>query len=268
MEIFDFHCHCFPPALARRAVESVKIRVPGGPDGTLEGNLEYLKARGVTGCALLHMASRPDTQDKVNAFALSTRGPGRFVFGSVHPEAPDAVGKVQWLWDQGIRGIKFHTAHQNFPFDDPKYLPLYRRIGALNMVTLVHCGPSLKSDRYPVYPRNVARVIDAFLGAPFICAHMGGVGPEDGEFPLLCRLPVLVDTAMVYRWMDAAAFTRAAEALGSHRILFGTDLPWGSWEKTLNLITAATQQAPTLDEEAILSKNAQSLIRAAGGGYR
>lgn len=263
-EVIDFHVHCFPESLAKRAVDSVPFASGHKLSGTLKGQLDFMERTGMKGCALLHMASRPDTQRNVNMFARSTMGPGRFVFGSVHPAAEDAAGQVHWLYDQGIRGIKFHTGHQDFDFDDPAWVPLYREIGRLGMAVLVHCGASAKSSRHLVWPHTVARVIDAFAGAPVICAHMGGVSPGQEAFSLLCSLPVYVDTALTPRMMDAKTLAQAVEGLGCGRVLFGSDLPWADFSQTLKLVQEAASHAPYLDWDAVARKNAEHLAQCLG----
>lgn len=260
--MFDFHAHCFPPALAQKAVDSVKNDNPHKLNGTLDDQLDFMKTHALSGCALLHMATRPQTMHKVNTFALSTFGPDRFVFGSIHPDAPDAFEELDWLWEHGFRAVKFHTSHQNFDFDDKKYLPLYRRIGQMKMVTLIHCGPSAKSNQHLVYPKTVANVIEAFNDAPFICAHMGGVGPEQADFDLLRQMPVYVDTALATRWMSPGMLAESAARLGSHRVLFGSDLPWASFEQMLELVRQAAALDPAIDLDAILEGNARRLIRS------
>lgn len=258
--LFDFHVHCFPAHLARRAVDSVRSGSPKPLDGTLEAQLDLMRSKGIGGCALLHMASRPDTMRHVNEFALSTRGPGRFVFGSVHPAAPNALAELEWLYEQGIRGVKFHTGHQRFDFDDPANLPLYRRIGQLGMVTLVHCGPSARSPLHLVWPHTVARVITAFGGAPFICAHMGGASVEEPAFELLCQMPVLLDTALASRSMDGPRLAEAARRLGPGRLLFGSDLPWASYDAALELVEQAAAADVDFDRRAVLGGNARKLL--------
>ena len=164
------------------------------------------------------------------------------------------------MYEQGLRGVKFHTAHQLFNFDDPKYLPLYRHIGELGMVTLVHCGFSVRSADYPVWPDTVARVIEAFDGAPFIAAHMGGINGDDPRFELLRQMPVLVDTAMIRRRATPAELADLSAALGMERVLFGSDLPWASWQEAYGAVTEAAACRPDFDLEAVLWRNAQALI--------
>lgn len=264
-KIIDFHTHCFPKKLAQRAVDSVSWQNPHRLNGTLQAQLDFIRQNRLMGCALAHMASRPDTMRHVNTFAVSTMGRGRFVFGSVHPAAQNAIAQIHWLYEHGIKGVKFHTGHQQFNFDDSSFLPVYREIGRLGMVTLIHCGPSARSSLHLVYPKTVSNVIDAFAGAPFICAHMGGVTPADKDFSLLCSLPVYADTALVPRMLDSVKLAVAVEKMGAHRVLFGSDLPWGDFERTREITEKAAELFPHLDWNAVFFGNAVSLAEQAGG---
>ncbi len=127
------------------------------------------------------------------------------------------------------------------------------------MITLVHCGPSAKSNAHLVWPSTVARAIEAFNGAPFICAHMGGINYMHPEFAVLQELPVFVDTALATRYMNSEQFAQMVSLLGVHRVLFGSDLPWGDYAETMDLV----EHAPLTEEEkrAILFGNAYNLIQ-------
>lgn len=262
--IIDFHVHCFPDALAPRAVGSVKDRTDNGMDGTLDSQKRWMARQKISYSVILNMASRPDAMDNVNRFALSCAAPGLIPFGSVHPDAANAIETVEELHHLGIRGIKFHTAHQRFQFDNDAYRPLYRRIGALGLITLVHCGVSSRSPDYQVYPVHVARVIDCFQGAPFVAAHMGGITPTHPEFKLLTELPVYVDTALMERRITPAGLNEAVNILGVQRVLFGSDLPWGNFAGALNLVRQAG--LPWEKEHMILCKNAEQLLGLAQQG--
>ena len=259
--LIDFHVHCYPDFLARRAVASVKDNYHQ-VDGTLNTQRAWMRQNGVEKSVLLNMASRPDTMKNVNQFALECAGEELIPFGSVHPAAPDACGEVERLYEKGIRVIKFHTGHQDFDFDDPENLPLYRKIGKMGMMVVVHCGTSAKSPKHLVWPHTVARVIEAFDGAPFICAHMGGIVAESIEMPLLKQMPVMVDTALATRFMDAPGFLAMVRELGAQRVLFGSDHPWGDFlgVKQMVLQAGLTSQ----EKEWIFRGNALRLLGAQG----
>ncbi|WP_367924717.1 amidohydrolase family protein [uncultured Ruthenibacterium sp.] len=255
--MIDFHVHCYPAFLAKRAVDSVKENYYQ-VDGTLDTQREWMRQHHVEKSVLLNMATRPDTMANVNRFAEQSVCEEFVPFGSVHPAAENALQEVERLYQQGIRGIKFHTGHQNFDFDDIKNIPLYRKIGSLGMATIVHCGDSAKSPDHLVWPHTVARVIDAFQGAPFICAHMGGIDLNSPELDLLKQMPVLVDTALVIRRMEAKEFGVMARELGVERVLFGTDHPWGDFFRTRDMVENSDLTAT--EKEKIFYGNAISLL--------
>jgi len=257
-EIIDAHVHCFPDRLARRAVGSVAMSAGPEADGTLRGELLRQKKYGICKSVLLHMASRPDTMESVDRFALDSRGETFCALGSVHPFAPDAMEMVERLHAQGVPGVKFHTGHQRFDLDDPRCRPLYRRIGALGMAVVVHCGSSVRSPDHWVWPETVARVIDCFQGAPLVCAHMGGGSLDEKQMDLLCSLPVYVDTALMAERMPAEEFSRRVCRIGADRVLFGTDAPWGRTGDAIRLIRDAVSSWE--ERRAIFSGNARKIF--------
>lgn len=259
MAVFDFHVHCFPAFLAERAVASMSGVAGPQTDGTWEGQLQYMAGHGIRRCTVLNMATTPASMHNVNLFAVESMRPGYAVFGSVHPQAENAIEELEWLYQSGIRGVKLHTGYQRFRLDDPVYFPLYRRIGELGMATVVHCGPFFKDRENLVFPSVVARVIDCFQGAPFVCAHMGGIHVDHPEFSILRDMPVYVDTALSPRLMKQERFLRAVQELGEKRVLFGTDMPWEDPERLIQWIDAALLPDPAIHAEALYYDNAVKL---------
>lgn len=259
MSTFDFHAHCFPEFLAKRAVTAIPFITQSQGDGTWDDLLALMKRHDVPHCVGLNMATRPNTMHKVNLFAVSSMRPGHAVFGSVHPDAPDAIAELEWLYEQGIRGVKLHTGYQVFDFDNPRYFDIYRKIGELGMATTIHCGPFLDTTEHLVYPGVVAKAIDCFDGAPFVCAHMGGVDPDHPEFELLKSLPVYVDTALAHRMMTREQFARFVVEFGNDRVLFGTDMPWENPETLIRWMNPVFREHPEINARAIFYDNAMEL---------
>ena len=52
--------------------------------------------------------------------------------------------------------------------DEPCCEPIFRKIGELGMMTVIHGGRSIRTKEFPVLPRAVARYIDCFQGAPVV----------------------------------------------------------------------------------------------------
>lgn len=261
MSTFDFHVHCFPEFLAKRAIALMAFVTSSQTDGTWDEQLQYMGRHDVVHCVGLNMATTPHSMRKVNQFAVNSVRPDQLVFGSVHPMAENALEELAWLYEQGIRGIKLHTGYQHFLFDDPKFFPIYRRIGELGMATIIHSGTFFDDKEYLVWPSTVARAIDQFQGAPFVCAHMGGVTSDDPEFSILKELPVYVDTAGASHLMTQEQFVQAVRELGNHRVLFGTDMPWENPEILIRWMNPAIASCPDIDPKAIYYDNAMALCR-------
>lgn len=257
-KIIDFHTHCFPAELAAKAVNSPRLGWKFAADGTTDCELRLMEENNVDMCVLLNMATRPDTMGHVNKFAIE-HNHGKFLsFGSVHPFSNDAVQEIERLYLNGIKGIKFHTGHQGFSIEDKRCIPVFEKIGELKMITVVHCGISMKSPVNQVFPENVSRVIKHFKGAPFVCAHMGGVYFPDEQLKILKELPVMVDTALMFERSTAGNLSIMVRELGAERVLFGSDLPWGHQKEAINLIKSAglTEE----EKSAILYENACRLL--------
>ncbi len=244
-KIIDMHTHCFPLDLANRALTSTTLKCQFSGDGTLDCQRKLMKKFGISNSVMLSMAKSPDTQDDVNDFALRSNSKDIIAFGSVHPFSKNAVRTVEMLCEAGIKGIKFHNSHQQFDLSDYRCRLLYRRIGQLGMITVVHGGRSRRSAEHWVWPSEVREVIDCFGGAPFIYAHIGGMSLSEVELTILKDLPVLVDTAMISNWMKHEEFSIIVRELGSKRILFGSDLPWGRLDQAIDFV----ENAKLSDEE-------------------
>ena len=261
MSKFDFHVHCYPEYLAGRALAAMAADADTQTNGTWDDQLRYMGRHNCSHCAVLNMATSPHSMHKVNMFALEIVRPGQMIMGSVHPKAENAIEELEWLYEQGIRGIKLHTGYQHFDFDDPANFPIYRRIGELGMITSIHCGPFFEDKEHLVWPSTVARAIEQFQGAPFVCAHMGGVSPDHPEFSILRDMPVYVDTALAPHLMTKEQFGRAVQELGVGRVLYGTDMPWENPEKLTDWIDEALAAYPEIHRGRIYYRNAMALCR-------
>ena len=261
--VIDFHTHAFPERIAATTVEKLSFAAGGlipQTDGTLKSLKTEMIQDGVDLSVVQCIATKPDQQTNVNNFALEIdRDPSFVAFGSVHPEAPDALEELERLADSGIRGIKLHPEYQGFYADDPKLKPLYRKISQLGFVTLFHAGRDYGlAPPYHGLPEHLARAIRWF-DAPVVAAHWGGLDCGEKVLELLCGENLWFDLSFGY---SAMAKTVAQKILDKHtpdRLLFGSDMPWHrpTWEKRM-LDTLDISEA---DREKILSGNAKKLLK-------
>lgn len=264
----DFHVHLFPQALAGRTLDKLSHiagengqPAPYFTDATLEGTLQRMDEWGVDRAVTLHIATTAHSMHKVNDFAASVRSERLYSFGSVHPEAPDALEELDRIRQLGLDGIKLHPDYQNFFVDEDRMGPLYEKMARLGLPLLLHAGwDPLSPEVVHAEPVRIARVLDAFPNLTVIGAHLGGMCRYDEvERHLLGRKNLYLDTAMTSPYLhDANQYTRILRGHGIDRILFATDCPWSTPARELAFLekTGLTPQ----EMEAITSTNALRLL--------
>lgn len=260
--LIDFHVHCFPDKLAAGAVGSLhqKSGYPYYTNGTLADTRAKLDEWGVDIAVLLNIAVSPRTQHSVNNFAIEANDCRRFyAFGSVHPDAPDAVAELERLKAAGIRGIKLHPAYQGFAVDDRKLYPIYQRCAELELPIVFHAGWDIAfPDAHCSDPDQCERIVRDFLSCQFVFAHLGGMERWDEVERRLCGKNVYLDLAFV---SEAISIEQMKRIIGLHdprRILFATDCPWSTPPR----LSAFLDEAGITGEmrEAINHRNAEALL--------
>ena len=261
--IIDFHAHCFPEALAPRALP--KLAACSGArraytDGTAAGLIAAMDDAGIDRCVVANIATNPRQQRAVNGFAISLLENPRFIpFGSVHPDSPDAIEELQRLKDAGIRGIKLHPDYQEFFPDDPRVFPIYRQAARLGLVTLFHAGVDIGlCNPVRATPERLARALPQFEGAPVAAAHFGGFLLWREVLEHLCGKDIYFDTSYCACKIPPPWAREIIAAHGAQRILFGTDLPWADPLDELALVRCVS--ADEAMAEDILGGNAARLL--------
>ena len=260
--LIDFHTHAFPEKIAARALGQLSYNA-GGLKPQTEGTVESLRLRmqedGVDRAVVLSIATNPAQQSKVNDFAIAVnREPELFAFGSVHPEAPDALEELERLHDAGIKGIKLHPEYQGFYADDEKMKPIYRKISRLGLITLFHAGKDI--GFLPPYHGMPQQLLGAlrWLDTPVVAAHWGGMGCSEEVLDMLCGQELYFDLSFGYGVIPKGLAQRILDKHTPDRLLFGSDLPWHRpvWEKRL----LDTLDLSDSDREKICFRNAQTLL--------
>lgn len=260
--LIDFHVHCFPDKLAAGAVGSLH-KVSGYPyytDGTLADTRAKADEWGLDAAVLLNIAVLPRTQHSVNDFAISANDGKRFfAFGSVHPDAPDALAELDRLKAEGIRGIKLHPAYQGFAVDDRKLYPIYARCAELDLPIVFHAGWDIAfPDARCSEPDQCEKIIQDFPSSKFIFAHLGGMMRWDEVERRLCGKDVYLDLAFVREAISQEQLLRILNLHDPHKILFATDCPWSTPPR----LSAFLDEAGVTGElrECIDHRNAETLL--------
>ena len=261
--LIDFHTHAFPEKIAGRAVSSLS-QACGGLVPQTDGTLASLKAEmekdGVTLAVVQSIATNPKQQPKVNDFAIEMdRDPAIVAFGSIHPEAPDALEELERIHAAGLKGIKLHPEYQQFYVDDEKMKPIYRKISELGLITLFHAGQDHGfAPPYHAMPEHFLKALSWF-DSPVVAAHWGGLGCGQEVLDKLCGAPLWFDIAFGYGVAARPVAQRILEKHGTERLLFGSDMPWHRPEWELRLLRSLDISPE--DQEKICWKNAAELLQ-------
>ena len=260
--LIDFHTHAFPETIAAPAVAKLSHAAGGlvpQTDGTLPSLLAEMDRDGVDISLVQSIATNPRQQRKVNDFAVEMNSHPRILaFGSVHPDAPDALEELERIAASGLKGVKLHPEYQGFYVDEERMKPIYRKISRLGLITLFHAGHDYGfAPPFRCMPENLARALRWF-DTPVVAAHWGGNGCGEEVLRHLCGENLFFDLSFGYGNMPKAIAQRILDAHGPDRLLFGSDMPWHRPEWELRLINSL--DIGDADREKILHGNAEKLL--------
>lgn len=260
--LIDFHTHAFPEKIAARAVASLS-HASGGLEPQTDGTLASLKGEmakdGVDLSVVQSIATNPAQMRKVNDFAMEMdRDEAIVAFGSVHPDAPDALEELERIHAAGLKGVKLHPEYQQFYVNDEKMKPIYRKLSELGLITLFHAGHDYGfAPPYHAMPEQLLEAVKWF-DSPVVAAHWGGMGCSDEVLQKLCGTPLYFDLAFGYAAMSRVTARSIVEKHGADRLLFGSDMPWHrpAWELRLLDSLELSEQ----EREKIRWQNAAALL--------
>ncbi|MBP3396094.1 MAG: amidohydrolase [Clostridia bacterium] len=262
-----FHCHCFPDALAPRAMEVLTRNcAPAGikphTDGTAAGARAVLEAAGIDGAVICNIATNTRQETKVNDFAISLRQQSDYFYalGSLHPDSEQMESELDRLMAAGIRGLKLHPDYVGILLSDPRFDRIFSLLEERGLFCVVHTGlDPISPDLIHATPEMIANVIKKHPRLTFIAAHMGGLMRAAEVLEHLVGTGVYIDTSLCSKRPDERELLhRILREHDSDRILFGTDTPWSTPRKEV----AFVEEAPISDavREKIFSGNAKRLL--------
>jgi predicted TIM-barrel fold metal-dependent hydrolase len=232
----DAHTHLHPPRLfaaIRRWFEEHTdwpLRGPTDPDEVVA----RLRAHDVERFAFFSYAHRPGMSRALNAWIRDTaaRYPDAIPLGTVHAGDDDPAGVVEEACAEwGFAGVKLHVQVQRFPPDDPRILPVYPRLVALDRALVIHVGTGPHTNEFTGLA-GLVRVLERVPGLRASICHMGAFETR-AALQLLDRFPALhLDTTMAmtpastpYTGIDPAIVRDEDLVRHADRILFGSDFP-------------------------------------------
>jgi predicted TIM-barrel fold metal-dependent hydrolase len=259
--LIDIHTHMFPDKLAPKALSSLSktCKSPYYTDGTVKGTVSSLKEWGVTANVVMNIATKPSQQTTVNNWAASIQDDHLFCFGSVHPDAENAIEELARIKALGLYGVKFHPDYQDFFIDEERMFPIYDAISSLELPVLFHAGADPLSPNLVHAPsKSVAKIADMFPKMKIIAAHLGGMNRYDEAEEYLAGKNIYIDTAMASRTCSPEQFARIINKHGADHVLFASDCPWSRSIDEFDFLQGVKMSDD--DREKICYRNAMRLL--------
>ena len=165
----------------------------------------------------------------------------------------EIAAKIRQDIDNGAKGLKLHPTIQNAPLDDPRIEAGVRVFGEAGLPILTHCGanPYYTADSpwskvsTPAYSEfsKIISFCKKWRDFKVIVAH--NCSQADVLYEHVKDLGnVYTDTSMC----SAAMMRKGVELMGPDKILFGSDVPFGSFHYSLaELYKAFAAESDILD---------------------
>ena len=232
----DFHTHCFPDALAERAMatlvahDSAEMPVVAHTNGTANGAKTLLQGVGINRAVVCNIATNARQESKVNSFAISLAEQKDFFFslGSVHPDSEQKEAELDRLAAAGIRGIKLHPDYVGMLITDSRFDVIFSMLEERGMFAIVHAGlDPISPNLIHATPQMLAEVLHRHPSLKLVAAHMGGFRLSEDVLRYLVGSDIYLDTSLSS--LRAAERENLIKILKEHRedrLLFGTDTPW------------------------------------------
>lgn len=262
--IIDFHTHDFPDAIASKSIALLQQRSGITPytDGTYQGLARSMEEGGIDVSILLPVVTKPSQFDTVNRVAarLNERQGAIRSFGGIHPENEGYREKLKEIKRMGLPGIKLHPAYQETYMDDIRYKRIVSYALEQDLLVVFHAGVDIGLQE-PVYtdPEHTLKLLQDTGGGNIILAHLGGWKCWDQVEELLLDRDVYFDTAFVQDFMTKEQVMRIVRGHGAHRILFGTDSPWGGQKESVEWLKSLPFSPE--EKEQIFAGNAKKLLK-------
>ena len=260
--LIDFHTHCFPDKIAQKALEKLAYSSGGMEyytDGTIGGLKKSMQEEDVDVAVILNIATNEHQMESVNNFAASVNNNSDiFAFGSVHPDAKNALEELERIKSLGLKGVKLHPEYQKFYVDDEKMKPIYKKISQLGLILVFHAGYDYGAELpFHGMPNNFKDVLK-WIDAPTVAAHWGGVDCGIQVLEMLCDTDLYFDTSVGYGLMPRELAMKIVEKHGVDKMLFATDSPWRTREMEKRFLN--TLELSDSDLDAIYNGNAKRLL--------
>lgn len=279
--IVDFHTHIFSPeVISNREAHLLQEEwfahlygPPGSRMARAAELIEEMDRSGVDRAVVCGFAWNSfDLYVDTNSYIADAvaRYPGRLVgFANVPPLHPGATRELERCLDLGLKGIgELKPGGQGFDLDDDSGLePLLSLVKEHRLPILMHLSEPV-GRTYPGKGRTSPRKGYDFARRhpelKLVYAHWGGGLPFYELMPDVreALANVYYDCSASPYLYDPSIYRLAVEAVGSRKILFGSDFPLIPVERYLKEIKSAGLKKE--DYEAIMGLSGQALLAEVG----
>lgn len=277
--IVDGHVHSFQNReTANKVIEAfnrvytIEFKNPGTSD--IEDLQEEMKKSRIDYAVLANFTTPRHLLNNNNwTLEVCSREKSLIPLISFHPDMDE--NKEELFEDyikSGARGIKLHPMAQCFSPDNSKLYGLYGICSELRLPVVFHCG-RVANARLNEYSdlESILPILDRFPDMPVVLTHMVDGNTEDclrvaGDYK-----NVYFDTSIVVTgyseiadtnepsWLDDDMVIDIFNKIGTDRIIFGSDYPWGSMYADLQRMKNMNISKDKL--KAIMGENAMKLFR-------
>jgi predicted TIM-barrel fold metal-dependent hydrolase len=226
------------------------------PGPCADGMLRMMDRAGVASIVCSSHASLVDSERGNREMAQVVREhPGRFyAYRTVNPNYPEQVQSEieRFPHDPGFVGFKFHPSGNFYPLTGDNYLPALEYAHQHALLVLSHSWGLSQYDS----PQMFAEVAPKYPQATFLMGH-SGYGEWDAAFAVAREHPnVYLELTAAYK--VAGIIERMVKEVGSHKVLFGTDLPWFDPHYCIGCVCFS--HITDEDRRDILHRNAERLL--------
>jgi len=265
--IIDIHTHIYPDKIAKRAIETMETAaathgITACSDGTLDSLKSSMKKNGVDCSVVLPIATCVEQVESINNWSAERHNPesGLLFFGAMHPDFKNFEKEIEKMVDVGFKGIKFHAEFQQFKINDKKMMPLYQAISDADLCIMMHVGEEFLTEcEQRATPKMILDILEKVPNLKVIAAHGGGFKMwNDFLKYLAANTNVWIDLSFMPGYLPDDLKNKIFEKHGYKQIMFGSDFPWMSQDKTLKYIRKFGLSEKI--EKAVLGGNAANLL--------
>jgi hypothetical protein len=174
----------------------------------------------------------------------------------------DMADKLRRDIERGAKGLKIHPTIQNVSLDDPKISAAMEVFRAAGLPVVTHCGDNPYYTADSPYSRVTTPAYSAFGEVMTFCHRWPGVNIVVAHCCSYAEMlfeaargldNVYTDTTMC----SAEKMREGVKLFGADRILFGSDVPFGSLGPSMNELQRAFEDDPATADRVAFANMAE-----------